>query len=489
MAQSDDETLQAIIRWGVSRGTRMAEIPSVTRPHPGDKTPWYAEMNRYHWWILFVSALGWLFDTMDQTLFRLSRAPAITELLNVDPTSTAVKDYGGYATAIFLVGWATGGLIFGIVGDKWGRARTMLLTIVLYSIFTGLSAFSTNWIDYSFYRFLTGLGVGGEFAAGVALVSEALPTRARPFALGLLQALSAVGNIAGAILCYVLLPMKQNVTIPAWLSSTGQSWVWEVTGWRLAMIAGILPALLVIAVRRKLEDPDSYKAAKAKALEDGDASELGSIRDLFGDPRWRRNAIVGMLLATAGVIAVWGVGFWTPELVADVCAKHGIDPKSKQQYVAIQGMLQDTGAFFGMIVYTWIATSLGRKAGFTFALVMGYAAAMLVFGTMDHPSDIYWMAPMLGFCMMTIFGGYAIYFPELFPTRLRATGTAFCYNVARYLAAVGPLTLGRLTVVFKDRGYEEPFRYAAMAVLSIYFLGLITLYFAPETKGKPLPED
>lgn len=467
----------------------MAELGHLgAEPEANDGRPWYTEMNRYHWWILFVSALGWLFDTMDQTLFRISRGSAISDLLNLPATDAAVKTYGGYATSIFLIGWATGGLVFGVLGDKWGRARTMLLTIVLYSAFTGLSALSTSWVDYSFYRFLTGLGVGGEFAAGVALVSEALPARARPFALGMLQALSAVGNIMGAMVCYWLLPIQGfALKMPSWLGTTGESWLWELTGWRLVMLAGLVPAFLVIAVRRRLEDPESYKQARAQAAAEGRKAEFGSIRELFGDPRWKRNAIVGMLLATAGVVAVWGVGFWTPELVNDVCARHGLDQQTTDRYKSIQSLLQDTGAFFGMLAFTWIATSFGRRPGFLFALITGYSASILVFTTMNQPSDIYWMAPMLGFFMMTIFGGYAIYFPELFPTRLRATGTAFCYNVARYLAAVGPLTLGQLTSIFRDAGYEYPFRQAAVVVLSVYFLGLITLYFAPETKGKPLP--
>ncbi len=159
------------------------------------KTPWYRELNRYHWFVLTVAALGWLFDTMDQQLFTLARKPAMQELLAVpapeDETNEAaderkqkfaknVADYGGYATSIFLIGWATGGLAFGILGDRIGRARTMLLTILIYSLFTGLSAFARGFWDFAFYRFLTGLGVGGEFAVGVALVAEVMPDTARP---------------------------------------------------------------------------------------------------------------------------------------------------------------------------------------------------------------------------------------------------------------------------------------------------------------------
>src|SRR4051812_21108307 len=151
--------------------------------------PWYRELNRYHWFVFIVAALGWLFDTMDQQLFNLARAPAMQELLT--GTGKDPNEYGGYATMVFLIGWATGGIAFGILGDRIGRAKTMMFTILVYSIFTGLSAFAQGFWDFVLWRFMTGLGVGGEFAVGVALVAEVMPDRARPFALGLLQALSA----------------------------------------------------------------------------------------------------------------------------------------------------------------------------------------------------------------------------------------------------------------------------------------------------------
>jgi MFS family permease len=477
----------------------MADLSHLGRESISrDGRPWYAEMTRFHWWIFIVAALGWLFDTMDQTLFRLSRQPAMTELLalsapKVDDSMTeeqkteaknrhksVIKYYSGIATAIFLAGWATGGLIFGILGDRWGRAKTMLITIILYSIFTGLSALSTNIWDYSIYRFLTGLGVGGEFAAGVALVSETLPNRARPVALGLLQALSGVGNIMGAVIFY-LLPAKINIGTSTFFSPTG-----DLANWRLSMVAGMLPALLVIAVRRRLEEPESWKQAKARAAADGPGGEeMGSIAELFGDPRWRKNVFLGIMLAMSGVIAVWGVGFWTPELLRDILKE--LPPAEQDRYVAIQDVLQQVGAIFGMLGYTWMATTFGRKPAFILSYIMSWGMATSVFLFMDSLSDMYWMIPMLGFCMMTIFGGYAIYFPELFPTRLRSTGTGFCYNVARYLAAVGPFVLGGLTVVFQDAGYAQPFRYAAVSVLCVNILGLIAINFCPETKDKSLP--
>src|SRR5262245_25115531 len=165
--------------------------PSEKAP-AADKTgaPWYRELNRTHWFVLIVASLGWLFDTMDQQLFNLARRPAITELLGPGASAASIAEHSGYATMIFILGWASGGVFFGVLGDRVGRAKTMIYTILCYSLFTGLSVLSTGVWDFAFYRFLTGLGVGGQFAVGVALVAESLPDRSRPYALGWLQAFS-----------------------------------------------------------------------------------------------------------------------------------------------------------------------------------------------------------------------------------------------------------------------------------------------------------
>ena len=156
--------------------------------------PWWKLLDRYHWFVFAVASLAWLFDCLDQQLFIIARNFAITALMpNADPA--VQKEWGGLTTAIFVLGWATGGLIFGAVGDRIGRAKTLTLTVLLYSVFTGLSALSRNEIDFAIYRFVTGLGVGGVFGLAVALVADSLPDQARPHALGLLQALSAVGNV------------------------------------------------------------------------------------------------------------------------------------------------------------------------------------------------------------------------------------------------------------------------------------------------------
>ncbi|HEY2156206.1 MAG TPA: MFS transporter [Isosphaeraceae bacterium] len=464
------------------------EEPSAPAP-PGDG-PWYKQLNRYHWFVLAVCSLGWLFDTMDQQLFNLARPAAMRELIpDVGKTSPedakelkAKRDFnGGLATMIFMIGWASGGLFFGVLGDRIGRAKTMLLTILIYSVCTGLSALSVGVYDFAFYRFLTGLGVGGEFAAGVSLVAEVMPDRARPFALGVLQALSAVGNMMAACVGIGLALMIRA----GYLESS----------WRVMFLIGTAPALLCIPIFRRLKEPDKWKAV-AKTEEVSGERRLGSISELFSDPRWRRNAIVGMLLAFSGVVGLWGIGFFSFDLVSSIFRKRyieqGLPPREVEFWVsfwvAVTSLLQNFGAFLGVYAFSYVTHHVGRKPAFFVTFILAMASTAFTFWFLDDVTDIFWMIPIMGFCQIALFGGYAIYFPELFPTRLRSTGTSFCYNVGRLVAAFGPLTLGYLSAaVFSGRQYES-FRYAGVAMCSFFLIGLLALPFAPETKGKPLPE-
>lgn len=476
------------------------DSPIPSAPADGDSRPWYKLLNRYHWFVFIVAALGWLFDTMDQQLFNLARKPAITELIHAEPGDLSIDKYAGYATSIFIIGWAIGGLVFGILGDRIGRAKTMLLTILLYSAFTGLSALATGFYDFAFYRFLTGLGVGGEFAVGVSLVAEVMPDRARPFALGWLQALSAVGNMMAALLSILMGELEKAGTI-------GSSW-------RAMFVVGVLPALLSLFIFKRLKEPDRWKAAVAQRLADEKAGvqrtgpKLGSIAELFIDPRWRRNTIVGMLLAFSGVVGLWGIGFFSFDLIRTVFLAHftalaaekGLTGVAASKYVSGElttwsgytSLLFNFGAFFGIYAFSRVTQIIGRKPAFAISFLLSMSATALTFKNLNSFTDVLWMVPIMGFCQLTLFGGYAIYFPELFPTRLRSTGTSFCYNVGRLVAAAGPSALGLLTseVYGKYKAVDAalPFRYAGVTMCLVFVIGLIALPFAPETKGKPLPE-
>ncbi|MFO1096498.1 MAG: MFS transporter [Planctomycetaceae bacterium] len=489
---------------------------------------WYKLLNNYHWFVLAVAALGWLFDCLDQQLFVLARPAAMKELIpdgsfsNPKDLSIARQEGGDIATSIFIAGWATGGLIFGMLGDRIGRAKTMVITILLYSLFTGLSSFSKGLWDFALYRFLTGLGVGGEFAVGVALVAEVMPGAARPYTLGLLQALSAIGNISAAFI-NLGLGIAEEHGLP-------------YSPWRIMFMIGAVPALLALVIRSRLKEPERWQQA---AHEGAVAKQLGSYGELFRDPLLRKHALLGLVLGCSGIIGLWSVGFFTPDLIRLVQTKQ----VSRDVYTAqleaartegnaarvghleallaavenpdlaktlssdtqairtqldgsINGRLSrwasyvsiaiNVGAALGMFGFGALAQRIGRKPTFVLALLSAFVTTVSVFWFLKDFWQIWVMVPVMGFCQLSLFAGYAIYFPELFPTRLRSTGTSFCYNVGRFVAAFGPLVKAQLVKVFADT--PEPLRYAGVTMCGVFLIGLFVLPFLPETKDAPLPD-
>jgi MFS family permease len=431
---------------------------------------WYQGISRYCWIVLLIAALGWLFDTMDQNIFTLVAQPAVKDLIqHLFPEAQlqgAVNYYRGIITSIFLLGWAVGGAIFGILGDRIGRTRTMIFTILIYAVFTGLSGTAHTWWQLAIFRFLTALGVGGEWAAGASLVAEVFPQRSRPMALGTLQALSAVGNMTAAVICYVL---------------AGVSWRW-------AFAVGIFPALVVVWIRRSLKEPERWQHAKEVAAHDV-RKELGAIGHLFTDPVLRRNTVAAVLLATAGVGGLWGVGFWTPDLLTIVLKPLNIAPDQVSRYRSMMFFVQQVGAFFGMYAYAIFSERTNRRKALLVFFILAWAAVEGMFWTTHTFGQAIIWALVLGFCTLGPFSAYTVYFPELYPTRLRATGCGFCYNCARVLAAGAPWVLGALSRHFAEaHGPDMGFRIAAGIVACIYVVGLVGLAIAPETKGKPLPE-
>jgi MFS family permease len=446
-----------------------------------------------NWQPLALACLGWLFDTMDQRLFVLTRTPALRQLL---PTGSDVESAAAAATAIFVAGWATGGLAFGLLGDRAGRARTMTLTVLVYSLCTGLSAFAVGWWDFAAYRFLTGLGVGGEFAAGAALVAETFPDRSRALALGTLQATAVVGTFAGTLLGMLVPPRSE---------------LWGLAGWRWLFLAGALPALLAVYLRTGLAEPAAWRAARA-------AGRLGDAAELVGDPRWRSRAWRGVLLGAAGIVGVWAAGLWVPELVADArreahrhasglpatpggretfeqLAVRAGDPgraaEWKREADALTSralLLKDAGSILGVMACAALAARWGRRPAFALFFVLGAVSVVVAYTSVRGPDELWWAMPLLGFGAWGPLGGYAVYFPELFPARLRSTGVGLCYNAARYLTAFGLAGLSGLVTLYGSLGWEVPLRPAAVTVATVYLVGLVVLPFLPETRGRPLPE-
>jgi MFS family permease len=489
----------------------------------------FKQLTGYQWFVFIVCCLAWDMDCTDQQLFVLARRPAMMELVpKVQPDDSRlpaltakmtteaeaqkkpapppadvmkalqdgdVGEAAGYATMFFMLGWATGGIGFGVLGDRWGRVKTLTLTILLYAIFTGLSAFSFSVSDFHLYRFLTGLGVGGVFAAAVTLLAETMPDGIRPLALGLFQASSVLGNCAAAL---INIGFEYAVYTGSFAGGTLFG-LFPLSPWRLMFLVGIIPGLLVVLIQLRLREPERWRQLKAEG------KKGGSYTELLGDPRWRSRALFGLVLAISGVIGLWGIAFFSPDLQRYVsqpvyraeATALGLAGDDAAKYIrwqsglwaGVTSLVQNGGAFFGMTVFALLAPRLGRRPTFALFFITAGLSTATVFMFLTKWTDIFWMVALMGFFQLALFGGYAIYFPELFPTRLRSTGTSFCYNVGRLIAAFGPAALGLLTSrVFSHLPEPDPLRYAGLTMCSIFFLGLIVLPFLPETKGKPLPE-
>lgn len=444
---------------------------------------WYTHLTPYHWFVFIVASAAWFFDCLDQRLFSLARVDALTDLTQGIPGAD-VQALGKEVTAYFLIGWGIGGLIFGALGDRYGRAKMLTITVLIYSACTGMSYFSRSYFDFALARFLTGLGVGGVFGLAVALIAETLTNEARSGALGWLQILSTIGNLsAGGVL-----------TIISTLEARGV--IAEDYGWRWMFLVGALPALLVVFTMTWLKEPEPWLKAKAEGrLPKG--SILAPYVELVRDKRWRKNLVIGALISSAGVIGLWAIAEYAIDLQSKVFHEHflqlGISeaeiPDKVNSARATAYILQMIGSAVGMWFMTKACIVLGRIPAFAIWYTGAFVVTLFVYYTMSSPMDAYWMMPLMWFFQLGVFAGFAIYLPEIFPSRVRSTGTSFCYNLGRFAAAGGSFFSAKLaTDVYASDvpGLQE--RYAAMTMCAIFLIALFTLPFAPETKDKPLPE-
>lgn len=294
----------------------------------------FSGVTRYHWRVVIIAALAWTFDCMVTRFFVLGRESALGDLLRDaldDPGM--VKTHIGYATTSMMLGWATGGIVFGMMSDRLGRVKTMAITLVLYSLFTGLSGLAVSWVDFTIYRFICGLGMGGMFGAATILVAETTPGGFRPLALGALQFIAAFGNMSGSL-------------ISLWIQPGAEESLFGLPGWRVLFFAGFLPIALVFPIVFFLKEPDAWLAMRDSSRHDS-GGNVGSPLQLFTDRRWRRNSIVGLLLGLCGMIGLWGIGFFSPELISN--ALQGEAQSRIDEVRAFGTAAQDLGAFFGML--------------------------------------------------------------------------------------------------------------------------------------------
>jgi MFS family permease len=363
------------------------------------------------------------------------------------------KFWGDFFIAAFLVGGTLGGIAFGTLADRFGRKPAMVASILFYSVFSGLTFFATQLWHVAALRFLVALGVGGEWAVAASLVAEVFPTRARARAGGIFHGTSVAGT---------------------WLAAGAALIVG--THWRYAYLIGVVPALLVLWVRSSVREPERWQQATLEGR------KLGSFRELLGDGRWARRAIFGLLLAAVGLSTFWGVVVAGQDLTRELLLRNGVsatDAASRAKWA--YGFVQAVGMGVGFLCVGPLAERLGRRGAF---LLMHLCAAAIVPVTCYLPHS-YWqmllVLPVFGFFTGGIHAGYAIYFPELFPNHLRATGAGFCFNGGRLVAAPLLWVSGSLKEAMD-------LRRAVVLMGTLFLVGAFLLLFLPETKGKPLPE-
>lgn len=426
---------------------------------------WHHGVTRYQWLVLTVASLGWVFDAFEGQLYNITRGDMLPDLLRAaNPAATAAeiaaqsRAWGERFLGIFLVGGTLGGWLFSSLADKWGRKPVLAVTILFYSVFSGLTAFAGELWQVGALRFLVAMGVGGEWAVGAALVAEVFPARARERAGGIFHATSVLG---------VWLAAAVGLAVEA--------------DWRTAYLIGVGPALLVLWVRVSVREPETWQAAKEEKGRGG----MGSFRELLGDARWRGRAVGGALLAMVGLATFWGVAVAGQNLAEDLLKKLNAPPETIASRAKIAfGFVQTAGAAAGMFAMGPLMARFGRRGTFAVMHVAAFVATIAVCwlpGYFSSYALLLALLPVLGFFAQGIHAGYAVYFPELFPTHLRATGAGFCFNTGRILAAPVLVWLSAWMKV----NYELP---VAISVLGgMFLLGLGVLAFLPETKGRELP--
>jgi MFS family permease len=402
---------------------------------------------------LLAAWLGWGFDVFDGLLFAYASTPTLKTLMPgaTDEVRTA---WLGYLNAIFLVGWGAGGIIFGRVTDRFGRTRTLLLTMLLYAVSTAACAACSSLVPFVVCRVFASLGIGGEWAAGAALVAEVVSERARPIAGALLYTASPMGMlIASKVTRYLVEGYFKE----------------SPDGWRYAFLCGLIPAAFAFLVRYFVEEPETWEKHRA---------EPARIGELFG-PAFARRTITGLAIASVSLIGWWGILSFIPKLARKWCVDAHVDPAAIAAAVDGANDWFTGGGIVGTLLTVPLAMYVGRKPTFAIYFVAALGACGVAFG-MDLGLE--WQLRSLFLVGLTVFGVFGLFpfwLPELFPTRLRGTGSGFCYNTGRFVTAVGVFGVARLQL------YLGSLTRAVFAVSAIYLLGLLALPFAFETKDQP----
>ena len=434
--------------------------------------PWYRTLTRAQWKALLASNLGWTFDGFEVFALLLTIGTALHQLL--DPSQYKfIPAYAGAVIAITVFGWGTGGLLGGILADYIGRKRSMTLTILAYSALTGLSALSWNWVSFAIFRFLVGLAIGSEWATGASITAELWPDHARGKGGAFLQAGYPIGSILASMV---------------WLAigASGPS------AWRYMFLIGVLPALIAFWIRRNIPESPRWVESNRRRRAAQDQRRQGAmlsgedaamvrftLLDMFAEPAVRSRLVLTFVMSLSVTIGYWGVSSFVPSYVGSVATAAGL---AAQRWVGLAGLVQNIGALLGFASFGFLADSFGRKpttiAFYTMCLIL----TPIVYLWVQDIRLLLLVFAVYGFFIQGVFSWTAVWLPELYPTRMRATAAGFIFNTPRLISAVAPLIAGTLIVGLG--GYGR----AATIIGMFYIFGLFAVPFLPETKGKPLPE-
>jgi MFS family permease len=425
-------------------------------------------ITRYQWTVLFAAWLGWGFDVFDGLLFNYVAPNCIPALLHLPVGSPEARiqtlHWTGILTSLLLIGWAAGGVLFGAVCDRIGRLRTLMLTMLLYAVGTAACAAATNLWMLIVFRLVASLGIGGEWAAGAAMVAEVMPERRRVEGGALLYTAAPFGLFLATYVNY-------QVAGVWFANNTEQSW-------RYVFLFGLLPASIAFIVRLFVREPERWESVKARSR--------ARVQEIF-TPKLRRTTYLGTLTVVIALIGWWSCSAFIPVIATGLARTRaeliGLNPSATQSLIehwkVIATMAFNIGGLLGTLLTIPVAKRLGRRPMFALFFGASAVAFFTTFGLDLAPETRLFMFFIIGVPVFGVFGAFPYYLPELFPTRLRATGAGFCYNIGRVLASVGPFVVGAVAA----RGT------AAQAIFYVGFAPLLGLLLAPliiETRGTTL---
>ncbi len=430
-------------------------------------------MTRYQWTVLFAAWLGWGFDIFDGLLFNYVAPNCVPTLLHIPIGSQQAKHlvplWTGALTAVLLIAWAVGGVLFGYVADRLGRVRTLLITMVLYAVGTACCAFAPNLWVLLFFRILSGMGIGGEWAAGASLVAEVVPEKRRVEAGALLYTSAPAG---------LFLATFVNAQVAGNLFKAQPD-----VSWRYVFLCSLFPAGVALLVRAFVREPERWQNAVTN-------KPAARLRDLFL-PANRCATLSGLLPALTALLGWWSCNAFIPlvanDLASNAAIARGLNLANtlalKEQWKTLATGSFNWGGLLGTLLTIPAAKYLGRRAMFGVYFLLSSIALFTTFGLDLPPETRLRLYFFVGLTVFGVFGSFTFYLPELFPTRLRAMGAGFCYNIGRVIAAGGPFWVGQVASQGGRTMLQTLFYVGFVPLVGLCFLPLIT-----ETKGKTLTD-